>query len=241
MVQYLNANQGFVMAILTAVYVLATLVLVILAQRQASLTQRSLDFASASEKAKYRPYVLFDIVYEEVVAYARLRNSGASPALDVRISVTPRLHWNDNDEGVGFIEKGVSLLAPARELSQPFGWTREFFEQYPSLKFNGSITYKDSEGQNYTEAIALDLGYLKGMTYIGKIDIGREIEGIKKALERFHSGGFTPLVRTIDESHYRDEEKARYEAGQRHLQELQKKKEEQKKSAGPTTSSDPAA
>ncbi len=67
MIQYLNANQGFVMAILTAVYVLATLVLVIVAHRQFALTQRSLDFASAAEKTKSRPYVLFDIVYEEMV------------------------------------------------------------------------------------------------------------------------------------------------------------------------------
>jgi hypothetical protein len=39
MIQYLNANQGFVMAILTAIYVIATLVLVIVAHRQSAMTQ----------------------------------------------------------------------------------------------------------------------------------------------------------------------------------------------------------
>lgn len=214
------------MAILTAVYAIATIVLVIVAQRQASLTQQSLDFASKAKKAKYRPYLVFDIVYEKVVAYARLRNSGASPAIDVRITVAPRLKWKDKEDGIGFVEKGVSFLAPNRELSQPFGWTGEFFEQYPELKFSGTISYKDSEGHAYSESFSIDLGYLKGTPYIGEIDVGREIEGIKKALEKFHSGSFRPLIRTIGEAEYREEEKARHEAARRHLQELQAKKEE---------------
>lgn len=242
MIEYLNANQGFVMTILTVVYVVATVVLVIVAQRQTALNQRSLNFATASEKAKYRPYVLFDIVYERVVAYARLRNSGASPAIDVRISVTPRLHWKDNEDGIGFIETGVSFLAPGRELSQPFGWTGEFFDQYPDLEFSGSVSYRDSEGHSYTETFALDLAYLKGMTYVGEIEVGRELEGIKKAIERFHSGSFKPLIRTIGESEYREEERARYEAGQRHLQDFQKQKKEPNQTAQPlpTTVSPPA-
>ena len=213
------------MAILTAVYVVATIILVFVAQRQSSLTQQSLDFASKAEKAKYRPYIVFDIVYEKVVAYARLRNSGASPAIDVRVSVSPRLKWNDEHDGIGFIEKGVSFLAPGRELSQPFGWTGEFFKKYPDLKFSGSISYKDSDGHTYSEGFSLDLSYLKGMTYIGEIDVGREIEGIRKAVEKFHSGSFKPLIRTIGEAEYREEEKARREAVRRHPQELQAQKE----------------
>jgi len=218
MIEFLNYNQGFVMALLTAVYVIATIILVWVAQRQAKLTQQSIDFAAKAEKAKYRPYLVFDIVYEKIVAYARLLNSGASPALDVKITISQRLKWKDNDDGIGFIEKGVSFLAPNRELSQPFGWTGEFFEQYPDLKFSGTISYKDAEGHAYSEAFSLDLSYLKGMTYIGEIDLGREVEAIKKALEKFHSPTFRPLVRTIGESEYIERERELREAARQRLQ-----------------------
>lgn len=224
MIKYLNDNQGFVMGILTAVYVVATVVLVMITNRQARLAKKVLDLSLKAEKAKHRPYVVFDVVYEEVVAYARLRNSGASPATNVRVSVQPRLCWKDKSEGVGFIEKGVAFLAPNRELSQPFGWTSEFFTQYPDLRFSGSISYEDSEAARYEERFEIDLSYVKGMTYIGEVDIGRELEGVKKALERFHNGGFRPLVRTISEADYREEQNRQREEAARYLEELEKQK-----------------
>ena len=225
MVHYLNANQGFVMAVLTAVYVVATIILVAFVQRQASLAQKSLDFASRTEKAKYRPYVIFDIVYDDIVAYARLKNSGTSPAVDVRVSVSPRLRWKDKERGIGFIEEGVPFLAPDRELSEPFGWGEEFFKQYPDLNFSGSISYVDSDGDTYNENFAIGLSYLEETSSIGKIDLGRELEGIRKALERCHSSSFTPLVRTIGESEYRDQEKARSEAARVRLHRVPPKDE----------------
>jgi hypothetical protein len=239
MIDYLNANQGFVIGLLTAVYVIATVILVAVAQRQAALTQKSLDFASKSEKSKYRPYVIFDITYEKIVAYARLKNSGASPALDVRVSVSPRLGWKDRETGIGFIEKGVSFLAPNRELAQPFGWTTEFFAQYPDLKFSGDVKYRDSEGHEYSESFSIDLGYIKGMSYIGEVDPGKELEGIKKALDRFHSGMFKPLVRTIDESKFQAQEAEHREAALHRLKELKKEKEKLNQSTEPTSDSAP--
>jgi len=178
--------------------------------------------------------VIFDIVYDDSIAYARLQNSGASPALEVRVSIEPRLHWDDKEDGIGFIEKGVSFMAPKRELSQPFGWTGKFFKQYPELKFRGSISYKDSEEQDYTDSFSIDLSYLKGMTYIGKVNIGREIEGIKKALERFQSSSFSPLVRTIDEFAYREERLAQLSEGSRQLQELETEEKGPNKAPEPT-------
>jgi hypothetical protein len=225
-VDYLNANQGFVTAVLTAVYVTATVILVALAQRQASVAQKSLDFASRAEKAKYRPYVTFDIVYDDIVAYARLKNSGVSPAINVRVSVSPRLRWEGKERGIGFIDEGVPFLAPARELSEPFGWGEEFFKQYPDLEFSGTVSYGDSDNNAYDENFAIGLKYLEEMSSIAAIDMGRELEGIKKALERFHGGSFKPLVRTIGESEYRDQEKAQSEAARERVQQLRAKDEE---------------
>jgi hypothetical protein len=225
MVHYLNANQGFVITLLTAVYVIATVILVALAQRQASLAQKSLDFASRAERAKYRPYVIFDIVYDDVVAYARLKNLGTSPAINVRVSVSPRLGWKVQERGIGFIEQGVSFLAPSRELSEPFGWGEEFFKQYPDLNFSGSVSYADFDGHKYSENFTIGLSYLEEMSSIREIDIGRELEGIRKALECFHSGSFKPLVRTIGESEFRDQEKTRAEAARARFQQLKANEE----------------
>jgi hypothetical protein len=222
MIEYLNANQGFVMAILTAVYVVATIILVAVTQRQAGLTHQSLLLAAEAEKAKYRPYLVFDIVYENLVAYARIRNTGVSVARNVKISVSPQLKWNDREAGIGFIEKGLAYLAPGREISQPFGWTKEFFNQYPDLNFSGKVVFEASDGTIFEESFAIDLGYLKGTTYISKIDTAKELEGIRKTLEKFHTASFKPLIRTIDEDIYQQQELARYAEGRKLLEELDK-------------------
>jgi hypothetical protein len=77
----------------------------------------------------------------------------------------------------------------------------------------------------YVEPFSIDLAYLKDMTSIGKKKIEEELEGIKKALEYFQNSAFKPLVRTIVETEYRDEQKARAEAGRLHLEKLQREKE----------------
>lgn len=99
MIDYLNQNQGAVMAALTLIYVAATIILVFFALKQAKFAQQSLDQFRQAERNRYRPYVIFDVIWEEGVAYAAIKNSGISPALDVAVSVEPRLEWADDKKG----------------------------------------------------------------------------------------------------------------------------------------------
>jgi hypothetical protein len=191
------------MAVLTAVYVLATVLLVRITQRQLASSKRALEFAEATEKAKYRPYVLFDLVHgADTIVRARLVNSGVSPALDVKVTMTPELTWDENDKGISFINTGVLFLAPGRELSEPATAFPDLFKRYPKFKFSGRVTYRDQQGVTYDEPFEIDLEYVRTMSYVGEIDMARELERIREAIEKFHSNGFRPLVRTIAESDY---------------------------------------
>jgi uncharacterized membrane protein len=55
LINWLNQNQGFVMALLTLIYVLATMVIAWLTLRVTNLSQKNLDMAVQLEKSRTRP------------------------------------------------------------------------------------------------------------------------------------------------------------------------------------------
>jgi len=209
----LNANQGTVMVILTAGYLLATILLVRHSAKQTETIRRTLDFYDRAEHNRYRPYVIFDIVYEDCIAYARMRNMGISPALDIHVSVTPCLRWNDKENGVSFIENGITFLAPNRELSEPFGYLQSLLTHYPEFRFAGEVLYKDSAGVSYRETFAIDLSYVKTLSFIGKKTVEERLEAIERRLERLCETFSHPLsVLHTSEAEYQKQEWRRVQA-----------------------------
>src|SRR5688572_23772795 len=93
LVNWLNQNQGFVMALLTFVYVIATIVIARLAIKTTRLAQRNLDMALQLERDRVRPYVVFNISSSTAkrYTYASIKNRGLSAAYSVNISIKPAL------------------------------------------------------------------------------------------------------------------------------------------------------
>lgn len=184
MAAWANANQGFVMAILTLVYVVATIVIAAFSLQANRTAKAQLSFATALEHARLRPYIGFTIEVRGGTVWAVLRNTGLSGAFDVKISVEPRLERNI---GGRMRESG---LTKHRHAAMPPGtiWEDlihagpEFFEQFPSRLFEGSLTYRDDTGKQFNEPVVLDLALHDDLLYTSPKSVAEEIAALRETL-----------------------------------------------------------
>lgn len=109
MVNWLNANQGFVMCLLTLVYVIATGIIVL-------YNRRTIEEMRVSREAESRPYVFvyLDKDPRELCFYLRVRNYGKSGAKIQSVSITPNLNLPGGALPENFLKNVV--LAPSQNL-----------------------------------------------------------------------------------------------------------------------------
>lgn len=185
-INWLNQNQGFVMAILTLVYVAATIVIAWLTLRMMRLGQQSLAQALTLEKNRIRPYVLFNVVsdIEKRNTLAIVKNSGLTPAYNVRISITPKLIHKGNSEEreSALTAHKINLLPAGQEITDNLGFSPHFYQQYPQPIFSGTIEYEDSESKPYKESFNLDLTYLMKRIYIRDGSVMDELKKLNETL-----------------------------------------------------------
>ena len=207
-INWANSNQGFIMAILTLVYVGATLWLVWLAHRQA-------DVATKLERSRTRPIVIFDLVVDHHFVFATVHNVGQTPAHDVRIVVNPNVQCLLGGKGsipaqeraldIAFVARGIAMLAPQRSIKALMGFWSRVKSAHPELRFEGTISYRGSDDTSYSESFVADLSAHDGLLYRETKDVEdvvKQLEAVARTLDHIASGFSKPLVRTITEAEY---------------------------------------
>ena len=192
MIKWLNENQGFVTALLTLVYVVATIFMAAMMVWANRISRRNIETAIHLERQRIRPVVIFDIVPRRDCAYVILNNMGATPALDVEVKVTPTPKatvgaedpMNKKQFDIGFLTSKTLFLAPNHELSAYLAPFWQFVRESSPCKFAGTVRYKDSEGEIYEEAFALNPGAYVGPLSVGEKDVGSALERISKSLSQ---------------------------------------------------------
>lgn len=192
MIKWLNENQGFVTALLTLVYVVATIFMAAMMVWTNRISRRNIETAIHLETQRIRPVVVFDIVPRRDCAYVILNNIGATPALDVEVKVTPTPKAtvdaenpiNKKEFDIGFLTSKTLFLAPKHELSAYLAPFLEFVRNSSPCKFVGSVRYKDLDGKAYEEVFALNPGAYVGPLSIGEKDIGSALERISNSLSQ---------------------------------------------------------
>jgi len=168
-IAWANINTGFLMAVLTAVYVIATIWIVYESRRNNRLM-------SLFEKDRVRPHIVFWIeaemqthgqYFSMIQFVGKVRNEGASTAHDVRITTTPKLSARQSVEKEdkhayntpSFLENPTSILVPKQMLIETIGPTEFLLEDNDDndLKFNVMIEYKDIGGEKYSSTYLIDL------------------------------------------------------------------------------------
>lgn len=86
MIEWLNGNEGFVMSVLTFVYVLATIIIVI-------INRISIKEMRKSRQEDNRPYIIANLVKDprDKVFYLRIKNYGKMAAVIESFDIEPEL------------------------------------------------------------------------------------------------------------------------------------------------------
>ena len=199
---WLNQNQGATSVLLTAVYVIATIVLVVITVRGTAIAQRSLEAAHRFEQERSRPFVSLTLLNQPLgIIQMVVENIGATAAYDIRFAVEPVIRivegQSQSDDHVHvdppeayerdhpFITKGLAFLPPkAREQNLIAMSLRRFEEVYPQQRFTGTVFYADARGQRYEDPILIDLSTQTGLGFISEPDVAEELQKIRELLEK---------------------------------------------------------
>ncbi len=109
-INYLNTNQGAVIAALTFVYVIATLVIVY-------FNKRSIDEMRTAREEEMRPYIFAYLAFvprESKSFTLVIRNYGKSGARITSFNVNPELSLIPGKSSCAFLEK--TILAPGQSI-----------------------------------------------------------------------------------------------------------------------------
>jgi hypothetical protein len=229
LVELTNRNQGSVMAVLTLVYVLTTIGLALIALRSVHLTGRQLTLAVELERNRTRPFILLDLVNRPPWVLAVVKNIGQTAGLEVKFKLSPELKIllggknmvprEERELDIPFITQGIAVMPPGREIETLIGTWSRVESRHPNLHFEGIVSYKDTQGREYSEPALLDLNSLKGLLHRGAKDIGdvaKQLEEISKELHHIGTGYHKPLIRTLSEDQYRREEEEAIEQALQH-------------------------
>jgi hypothetical protein len=211
LVEWFNNNDGFAMALLTAVYVLATLAIVIESRRTSRLQKRLLEQSEAAERSRKRPYVIFSIDFERIqgrnesstYVYATVRNVGVTSAHDVVVTTTPdlkgRLGIDSKMRHPATVGSVIAFMPPNYELKDLVAYAPFLFQDNKDeeLRFQIGVAYKDSVGETYSEQYVIDVAAQKESSDIERAEaliglklveqagrISRSLENIARTLDR---------------------------------------------------------
>jgi len=203
-----------VLAVLTGIYVLATIVLVLLSYRQ-------FRFALALERQRNRPVVSIDLQPDGPFLNLAVKNFGLTSAADVKIEVTPQIRaihgkradksWEES-KPIPFLSNGIVMLPPGKEIKGLVGFRTHVRQHNPEMIFRGTISYSDAPGRTkYFESFVIDLSAEEGLAHLQTRtlhDIAKTLDEVRDALHNLGTGYTTPLVRIISEEEYEKKELA---------------------------------
>jgi len=118
-VNWLNKNQGFVMAILTVVYVVTTIIIALLTLKATRLSRKNLDMTLELEKNRLRPYVLFNISSSiaQKNTFASIKNLGLTAAYNIKVSIKPKLAQFGEERESSLTSRNILFFPPGEEVA----------------------------------------------------------------------------------------------------------------------------
>lgn len=156
-IEWLNTNQGFIMSLLTLVYVIATIVIVY-------YNRKSINELKLTRESENRPY-LFAYLHKDprdMCFYFRIKNYGKTGALIENILITPKLKFVYNKNTDEFLKNVV--LAP-QQMLQFIVLEKSDVTLKNSYTVNLEYTPVYSKKINYTQTYTLDIQYAHQMGY----------------------------------------------------------------------------
>lgn len=161
------------MALLTAVSVIATILILLAMAHTNAIARRSMIQVSELEAQRLRPYLLFDFKFTKAknkdfyFVFACLKNVGKTPAVHARIEIDPLPHYTPIIGGKevkktpSFLTDEISFIAPSQAITDFLGDATRLFETFSPPLFQGTVRYANLNGRKYSEPFVLNLAYLR--------------------------------------------------------------------------------
>lgn len=195
------------MALLTGVYVLATIILVCMAHKANAISEQNVRDLTKLEQERLRPLLEVQIKSDVPFLVLHVTNHGQTPAYKIRIETTPAIKAvmggegcippNKTEKSIGLIEHGMGSLGAGISESAILGTFSRVEEVYPEMRFTGNVTFRSYTGEEYNSPIDLDLQYMKDAMHVNKKtihDVANQLEEVRKLLGHLGSGFHKPHV-----------------------------------------------
>lgn len=134
-IDWANTNSGFIMILLTAIYVVATIVMASLMAIANRLSNKNIQQAIVLEKARLRPYVVLNLYTDKGIPYLILKNFGKTPAYNIYISTNPKIvRKNINHQehqSIKMIDNKIGCLHPDQTMKDIAGDLNDLINDYP--------------------------------------------------------------------------------------------------------------
>ena len=192
-INWFNTNQGFLMALLTAVYVVATILLVRHSNRANRIAQQNLDSLWKLERERTRPHVVIYFEIDLPIVSIAVSNIGQTSAFDIRFDMPQKPTFaipERKGEPIHFLNSAITSLAPQQTLKTVVGKWPEIRNVWPTFAFSGTVAYKTLDGTEHVESFSVDLADQEGLTYSTK-------KGLHEIAEAIEYLGKTPSAKRV--------------------------------------------
>jgi hypothetical protein len=195
-IDWLNDNDGAVLALLTFVYVVTTVILVAITRAGTRVAQKSLEASERFERERSRPYVIANLINRPLgTVQIRVENVGATAAYDIEIHTDPVIRILQGGQGVvppqetsqphPFIERGIAFMPPKHVEENVIALKYERYRsEYGDSQFTGTVKYKDKGGQVFEDPLIIDLAGKEGTLFMPEYSVGKELHEIRELLRK---------------------------------------------------------
>lgn len=194
MLEYLNQHVVHIKLVVAVLTLLATLILLYLNRRANKIAKKAVMQMQLAREEEFRPYVLFDLVFDKTSMSFVVKNSGKSAAYNIKLSINNDLKvWNAlvGDEEYHpsdmAITNEIDMLAPGDNFTEWLDYMYIFFRNNKEKKVIGNLTYKDQDGKAYEFPIDINLAVFEKRGQIihkGMGDLVKSAENIVRKFEQ---------------------------------------------------------
>lgn len=194
---FLDDHSGSLTVLITAVYVIATILICWANIKSANAAKTQLAEMKRQYDEENRPYITIEVIYEKRCFYGlRFTNHGKRIANHVRIDLGKDFLDSLTDKSMKELleaEVGKECIIGVGQHYDLFFGTREYWRSPHKASINGSVSYMDGI-KPYEDAIDINLiDYAtffstnsEAEDFLKKVDtLNQELKEIKRAIECF--------------------------------------------------------
>lgn len=190
MIEWLNSNQGVIDLAMTALFILASVIVLRANFRANEVAEATLAQMREERRQERRPFVYFDVEITNRYQYVsfKLENKGKGAAKNIRVMLDGDLELSkDRRLSQMAVVRPLGFLAPNGGRFVDFAdMAHVFFNRNAEATLSGRVDYEGTDGHRYTSPIDINfqlhshrgIVFRRGMTELVRVvdDLVREME-----------------------------------------------------------------